>query len=358
MSLYTTEEVQRLQELDEKLTTELNQMLPEVLHKFSKEKGRECSIHSLHGTIGGKNNIFVDSIHTQFSDPNDFKAKWLEGFIDQYGGTSYSPLKNLLKDKTFRNYTLTFLERNFYRNILARTRVKPNQSLWSIWFGSGKFVWGLIIAPTKRGEIWTNDVSEVRRANYHYWTVGHVLATGLIDPENNEHYKFNSLEDLLSFYRNILKRISNSQYEKQIFDLYVEYLNNSADPFSEPFLIPELRYAGLQNNHEYRLDFTILNPHTMEMIGFELSPNSTHMAVTKIKEKKQFEVNAELSEKWEKEMEKRNSYFNSFGITTITFTDANLADISECFEQMKKYLSKRNSKKTSVEEQISKIEQL
>lgn len=356
MTLYTKEERARLAELDEQLTGELLSMLPEVLFKFSREKDRSCSVHSLHGTIGGKNNTYVDSVHTEFSDPNDFKAKWIAGFIEYVGTDKYSPLRKLMKDKTFRNYTLTFLERNFYRNLMARTRAKPDESLWTIWFGGGKFLWGLIIAPFFTGSIWTNDVSEIRRSNYQYWTVGHVLSTGLIDPENNEHFKFTSLYELLVFYRSILKRVSNSQYEKKVFDLYVEYIQNSEDPFLEPFLIPELRFAGLEVAHEYRLDFTILNAHTMEMLGFEFSPHSSHMAVSKIKDKKQKEVNEELSLKWNKEMTKRNKYFSNFSITTITFTDNDLVDVSQCFEKMKTFLTKRPADKIDLEEQIAKLD--
>ncbi|GHB56234.1 topoisomerase II [Persicitalea jodogahamensis] len=358
MTKISTLEESRLLELDEQFTKELEGMLPEVLHKFSIEKGKECSIHSLHGTIGSKNNTYVDSVHTQFSDPNDFKAKWIKGFIEYVGEKRYTPLRNLLKDSTFRKYTLTFLERNFYRNLLERTRSKPNENLWSIWFGSGKFFWGLIIAPVLKFDGWTNDISEIRRANFMYWTIGHVIATGLIDPENNELYTFSTLLDLLNFYKRILKRISNSLYEKQIFDLYVEYLKNAEDPFSEPFLIPELRYAGLEVEHEYRLDFTILNSHTMEMIGFEFSPHSTHMAVSKIKNKKQIEVNAELSKKWDKEMSKRNKYFSNYGIITLTFTDTNLINIENCFSIMKKYLSSRPEVGVNLNEQIESLDTL
>lgn len=75
MTLYSEHESERLKELDEQFTNELESMLPEVLHKFSREKGKGCSVHSLHGTIGRKNNTYVDSVHSQFSDPNDFKAR-------------------------------------------------------------------------------------------------------------------------------------------------------------------------------------------------------------------------------------------------------------------------------------------
>ncbi len=356
--MYSKEEALRIKELDEQITSELEKMLPDVLKIFSKEKGRSCSIQSLHGTIGGKNNTYTDIVNNQFSDPNDFKTKWIKGLIEFINKSSYTPLKNLMKDKKFQDYTLLFLERNFYRNLIERTRTKPDESLWTIWFGGGKFMWGLIIAPVLRSEIWTNDVSEIRRADYMYWTVGHVMSTGLVDPENNEHYTFKDINDLISFYQSILKRVSNSLYEKEIFDLYVNYLKHSKEPLQEPFLIPEFRYAGLANAHEHRLDFTILNSHTMELIGFELSPTSTHMAVSKMKDKTQKAVNEELSKKWNKEMSKRNKYFENFGITTITFSDDDLVDIPKCFKSFEQVLSKRPSEKLNLEKQLEELENI
>jgi len=357
-STYSNEELAVLKEIEELLTSELKGMEAEAIFKYSIEKGREVSIHALHGLVGGKNNTYVDSVRMQFSDPNDFKARWIKGFIEYIGTSKYSPLRNLLKDKVFRKYTLTFLERNFYRNLRERTRAKPNENLWAIWFGSGTLVWGLLIAPVYRSVGWTNDVSEIRRASYMYWTVGHVMNTGLVDPENNELIKFKAIDELISFYRNILKRVSNSLYEKQIFDFYTDYLKRSSDPFSEPFLIPEFRYEGLEVNHRYRLDFTILNAHTMELIGFEFSPHSTHMSVAGIKTKKQKEVNEELSTKWDKEMGKRNKYLSQFDITTITFSDSYLADIASCFKVMEDYLAKRPAEKISLEEQIVELEKI
>lgn len=354
MSIFKQESL-TLEELEANLSSELIAQQESVLHKYCVEKEKLCSLHSLHGTIGGKNNQYTDVVNIQFSDPKEFIAHWVKGFIDYIGAYKYSPLRNLLKDEEFRNYTFTFLERNFYRNLRERTRYKPNQNLWSIWFGSGNLVWGLIIAPSFRYNQWTNDVSEIRRANYHYWTIGHILETGLIDPQNEEPITFSSIEDLIRFYRSVLKRVSNSAYENGFCDLYVEYLRNSENQLEEPFLIPEFRYLGLEKHHEHRLDFTILNPHTRDLIGIELSPNSTHMAVSGIKTKTQKAVNEELSTKWDKEMKKRNDYFESFDISTLTFTDENLKDIDACFEEIKKYLSAREDNPVILETEVERL---
>jgi hypothetical protein len=163
------------------------------------------------------------------------------------------------------------------------------------------------------------------------------------------------LDDFLNFYQAILKRISNSIYEKKIFDLYSDYILASANPLAEPLLIPEFRYDGLNKNHKYRLDFTILSSHTGERIGFELSPQSSHMSVSGITTKTQVDMNKDLAKKWGHEMTKRNEYFQQYGITTITFTDEQLKDINHCFDTMKYYLMKRKTVQKSVQQLISEI---
>lgn len=363
-------EIRMLQAKEESLTGKLKELLPGVLIKANKillEKYEykyefETTVQSLHGIIGSKNNTFVDSIRTQFINPNDFIARWLSGMMlyeekRRAEFKNYTPSNDLVlfQDPEVRKYTLLFLERNFYRNLIARTRSKPQDGLWKIWFGGGKFVWGLLIAPVFRQGAWTNDVSEIRRANYSYWTIGHILDTGFIDPSSSRPVKFSDVNNLMDFYRSILKRVSNSQYEQAIFDRYLTYLQRSQNVYEEPLLIPELRYAGLETKHQYRLDFTILNPHTMKYVGFEISPHSTHMAISGKDEKTQIQLNKELSLRWDKEMKKRNEYFSSFGITTITFTDEQLSDIDECFQNIESVLNERTTEKLNLNVEMDKF---
>ncbi|MGF1747007.1 topoisomerase II [Vibrio minamisatsumaniensis] len=322
--------------------------------------------------MGANNNIYVDSLNSVFLDPNDFITRWLEGLKVQvkkraeadtlkpksYGVNREFFLMHALQDLVLREYLFLFLTRNFYRNFKERIRSKPNESLWSIWFGSGNLVWGLLISPEMRNDDWAVDRSEIRRSDFNFWTIRHVMKTGLIDPESNEPVKFKNSDDFIQFYRSVLKRVSNSQYEKAIADRYIDYLKKSDTPYEEPFLIPELRYAGKETKHKYRLDYTILNPYTMELVGFEISPSSTHMAIPKIKDVKKVEMNRDLSLKWTKEMEKRNDYFSKFGITTITFTDEELKDIDACFDRISKYLSTRGVAQNTLTGSLDKVNEL
>lgn len=351
-----------LKELDEDLTKELRSKQEYILEKLRiRLDEKSYSFQRFNGLFGGKNNIYVDSVRTQFSDFNDFYSQWLKGLIDQFEERRvWSIQKNhnalLLKDPEIENFVRIFLERNFYRNLKERTRLKPNEQLWSIWFGY-KVIFGLLLAPKNINNEWIIDKSEIRRAEYDYWTIGHIFKEGLIDNDYRKALTIKNLGQFENIYLSILKKLSNSNYEKEIFDRYIGYLRKSKNIESEPFLIPEVRYAGLDYKHKYRLDFTILNPHAYQYTGFEISPSSSHMNIKGYKSK-QKEINQELSEKWHKEMSKRNDYFDSFGITTVTFTEQMLTDFDTCWNIIEKKLKGRLSKKTSILDQINRIKDI
>lgn len=102
----------------------------------------------------------------------------------------------------------------------------------------------------------------------------------------------------------------------------------------------------------------MLNPYTFRFVGFELSPASTHMSVSGIKDKKQIEVNEELKTKWEKEMHKRNEYLGRYGITLVTFTDSDLKNIDTCFATIRSVLSERAERVGDVKSEESRLEKL
>jgi len=356
-------------EIINELTNEINSQKAYILSKVGKFTSKNnYTFQQFNGRFGGKNNTYVDSVRTQFLDFEDFYAQWIKGLIDKYDEDKNYQIKKygrvyeskasfvnlkLIQDKEIESFVRIFLERNFYNKIKERTRVKPNENLWSIWFGY-KLIYGLLIAPVLRKNQWTNDKSEIRKVDYSYWTIGHVLEEGLIDPKIDEPINFINLDNLLQFYSSVLKRLSSSNYAKEISNKYVDYIKQSENPNQEPFLIPEVRYLGLNEKHLYRLDFTTLNIHTLEYTGFEISPASTHINVKNLKQK-QNKVNKELQVKWEKEMKKRNDYFHTFDITIITFTDTDLADINSCFDAIKSKLSARKADKIELRSQLMRL---
>jgi hypothetical protein len=351
------------------LTSHLSSILPVVKEKVESITREDFSLLSFHAQMGSRNSLYFDGVRTKFIDSEDFIAQWLCGLVKNvkrqidegtfgkgwYKGADYY-LIQYLKDLSIREYVFIFLTRNFYRNFKERMRNKPDENLWSLWFGNGNLVWGLVIEPVLRDGCWTNDKSEMRRASYNYWTIGHIISTGLIDPTSDSPIRFRNPEDFLGFYKSVIIRTSNSQYEKEIADIYIEYLKRSDNLNQEPFLIPEFRYAGKEVKHVYRLDYTILNPYVMKMTGFEISPASTHISLERTKDKTQKSLNSELSQQWSKEMTKRNSYFSKYGISTVTFTDTDLGDVKQCFQTIEVFLRERTDAPTTLYNSISEME--
>jgi hypothetical protein len=356
---------EKIQAKEAELTARLEELRGKALDRFSAING-PSSVHQMHAHIGRNNNIFVDSVRMQFQSPSDFIALWVIGLTrtleekratilrrrehGDYKKRTEQIIPEMLQDPILQEYIYIFLERNFYRNFDARVRAKPDDELWQVWFGEGNLVWGLLIAPARRSGEWTNDKSQMRRESYTYWTIGHVLATGLIAPDCEDPVQFKDLHAFLTFYETVLARVSRSPYERDISALYINYVKTRTDPRGIPLLIPELRFAGKETKHIHRLDFSILNAHTMEMTGFELSPASTHMAIDGITSKTQKALNEELQKKWAKETAKRNDYFSKYGITTITFADAELKDLNKCWEQIRAVLESKAEAHLNLED--------
>ncbi|MDR2868037.1 MAG: hypothetical protein LBV46_00655 [Bacteroidales bacterium] len=77
---------------------------------------------------------------------------------------------------------------------------------------------------------WENDKSEIRVVKFEYWTVGHVLKTGLVIPGGNKKQEFSSLKDFLAFFENGLVRITRSPHEKELAICYREYVLSKDNP--------------------------------------------------------------------------------------------------------------------------------
>ena len=226
------------------------------------------------------------------------------------------------------------------------SRDKPEDALWEIWFGPKNQEYGLFITPVYRNG-WINDVSEIRRVTFDYWTIGHILETGFIVPRKKRVHPVADLDGLFDLYQDVFVRMTGSVYSSRFAEKYEEYVRDQDDPKTVPFLIPEFRFEGKAMDHRYRLDFTILSASRNTKVGIELSPWSSHGRVVgkkKLKEKGgEKAIEAERLKKWQGEMKKRNSYFKKYGLTTLTFTDEALGDMEACFEEIEEYLAPAKS---------------
>jgi hypothetical protein len=175
-------------------------------------------------------------------------------------------------------------------------------NIGEVWIGINQISFGLLLSPMFFGGEWRNRVEDYDKLGFVPWTIGHVLDCGLVVPGKEEKMMFKSASDLMNFYLNVLVRASQSNYQYQLAQEYCRLVKMTIDPRKIPFLIPEYRYSGKVNKHEYRLDFAVLDFKTLKKVGIELSPWSTHGALKKTKEKSQKQINIEAMENRENEM--------------------------------------------------------
>jgi hypothetical protein len=328
------------------LTEQIQELLPEVLKKTKFD-----SVHSLHGKIGGKFDQFIDIKNVVINSSEHFISLWLDGYKNDLinGGNFaensniYETYKLLQKHKVFKDYLFLFLKRVYLRNFEALSKKKPKVEDTEIYIGQNNANYGILITPRFVNGAWENDKSEIRHFKKQYWSIGHILATGFVIPGKNDKITFKDIPEYLNFFVNVLVRNSGSKYEMEIAELYRTYVLAHSNPENIPLLIPEYRYEGIDVVHKYRLDFTIIEPNDLNKMGFELSPWSTHGQLTGLKGLTQKVINEKASANFEKEMAKHKNYFKKHGIFSLIYTDADLKNTEEIFNDMKKYLEPKTS---------------
>ncbi|QOR36876.1 topoisomerase [Clostridium sp. 'deep sea'] len=322
------------------ITDELNEIVDQVL----EITGYNNKL-SLNAKIGGKHADFYDVRHEVIKTPEQYISLWLDGLMhyldnccSKEQSNNYKLLKYMQNNKVVMNYVTLFLERTFLRKYEQLSKVRPRPEEATIWIGQENANYGLLVSPRFRDGAWENDGSEIRKFKANYFTIGHILETGLVIPQEDDKITFDNVEYYMNFFKNVLVRSSGSKYEKNIAKLYCELVENSENPKDVPLLIPEFRYGGIERRHRYRLDFTVINPYTLDKYGFELSPWSSHGYLGGIKGKTQKQVNEEAKKNFEKEMRKHKDYYRKYGVYSFIYTDSDLKEIEIVFNDIKKYL--------------------
>jgi hypothetical protein len=326
-----------------RLTDEIKALLPKVL----KVTGYPSEF-SLNGAYGGKHANYMDIKHVVIDSPEQFVSLYFQGFLAtleglgiyaQPGNSMFDQYLHIKNNKIVLEWLCLFLSRTYLRKYESLSKVRPSVEEAEIWIGQKNASYGLLVTPRFRAGQWENDKSEIRHFKPRYWTIGHVLETGLVIPDDNDRITFTDVAQYLTFFKSTLVRASGSPHEKAIAKRYCDFVANSDAPLDVPLLIPEFRYGGRAEKHEHRLDFMIVDPYSMAKVGFELSPWSTHGKLTGLAKKTQKQVNEEAQANFEKEMRKLKAYFRKFHITTLVFTDTELQDHDAIFNQISEYLS-------------------
>lgn len=313
------------------IKVQLRLLLPNVLIETGLS-----SESSLNATIGSKTDDFFDLKTDVIVSQDQFVGIWIDRLKKSAlsgDGSHQFIWTQIQKNGFFKKYIILFLKRSYLTHYdkLAKNRPTPEEA--ELWIGQKNAAYGLLVTPRFREGQWENDKSEIRAFRYPYWTIGHVLKTGLVIPGKDERMMFNTAADYLKFFQEVIVRNSGSQYEYEIAGLYKAFVLSQDNPLLVPLLIPEYRYAGLKEKHEYRLDFMTIDPYTLDKTGFELSPWSSHGYLAKVKEMTQKAINELASDNFGKEMKKHRAYFKKHGVFCLIYTDENLKDIETLFNE-------------------------
>lgn len=323
------------------MTAELEQLAPKVLEVLGHD-----SVVSLHGRIGGKNAEFIDIKNAVILSPEHYVTLWIEGFLEaivhrrQFMTDDHyvALLRAVQTVPEVEQYVLTFLRRTYLRNHQALSRVRPTDQEAEVWLGHDRAMYGLLVTPRFVKGDWENDKSEIRHFPKNYFTIGHLLETGLVVPAAKDPMTFANVNDYLVFFEHSMVRGTGSPHEAQIAKRYVEHVRAAKDPQSVPLLLHEFRYGGRAKPHEHRLDFTIIDPFTLKKIGFELSPWSTHGYLKGTKGLTQKAINEAAQANFESEMKKLKDFFRKHAVYALIYTDEDLKNYDAIFGEMRKYL--------------------
>jgi len=300
---------------------------------------------SLNAFIGSKTDDYIKLYDEIIQTPMEYKSKWLSGLKRCYtkalksgSNPRHVVMYNLITGElpNFKKYVSLFLESSFLKHYEEHYKKKPKIDESEYWFGNNNDEFGLLVTPRFSNNQWENDKSEIRHFKKPYWTIAHVMETGLCYMDEAHERTFSNIEDYLQFFRDMVRR-TKSKYQLEIADRYIEHIRASDDPLSIPLLIPELRYDHHKKKHQHRLDYLIINPWTLEKYGFEFSPWSAHGKL-KGANRKMVEYDKDSRENFEKEMKKHKRYWRKYGVTYIIYTDEDLVLMDEIWSEMKNLL--------------------
>ena len=314
---------------------------PQVFRELSLiRNGKYSDEGSLNAFIGSKAGDYIELHDEIILTPLEYKSKWLSGLksccIDEE--SHHNEMYGLITGEypSFKKYLSLFLESSFLKHYEEHYKSKPKLDESEYWFGLNYDDYGLLVTPRYTAGQWENDNSEIRHFKKPYWTIGHIMETGLCFMNEERIQNFSNVTDYLNFFRNLVRR-TKSKYQLDIADRYINYVENSNDKMSVPLLIPELRYDPKKSKHEHRLDYFIVNPWTLEKYGFEFSPWSSHGRLEGAG-RIMADYDRDSQKNFEKEMRKQKKYWRKYGVSYVIYTDEDLQCMDDIWSEIKSLL--------------------
>ncbi len=153
-----------------------------------------------------------------------FVALYLQGFLRtleglgisaRSGNRYYDAYAHVRKHKKVLKWLKLFLTRTYLRKYDALSKKRPRVEEAEIWIGQRNTAYGIFVTPGFKNGVWENDKSEIRHFKPKYWTVGHILETGFVIPDENERITFNDVEQYLSFFQGSSQKTENKSTLRQ-----------------------------------------------------------------------------------------------------------------------------------------------
>lgn len=338
-------------ETETEYTRALHLMRPDMINAFKPFADElltdEKLVQSFEAKIGCRAEAYAEIKSRSYSSVVAYREAWFRGLVN--GGED--KFRDMLKNDILREYTILFIERSYVKKPKKYSRIKLEKGDREIYLGDNKSVIGVFIAPrcsNFTGMKWCSYDLKGLKTKYDYLTLGQLKKEGYLkgNIEKEDEFeakliKVNTIKDIELFYSNFMR--SGSPFEREFIDCYLKYIKEQTNWEQVPLLLPEVRWNKTSVYHKYRADYLIINYYTGKRLAIELSPNSTHLCGGNIKEE------------WIKENDKRNSYFFKYNVPTVTFTNAYLKNIQECFDMVKDMLTIPQKQTQSFEEIIKLI---
>lgn len=165
------------------MTADLEKILEEVLNETGLQSNK-----SVHAVYGGKFADYIDMQNQVIHSPDHFVALYLEGFkraAEERPSSAHGRNFQLLQQcPRLQEYLYIFLQRVYLRNYEALSKNRPQADDAIIWIGQRNAEYGIAVTPrfNRRSSQWENDKSEIRHFDKLYWSIGHILRTGLVIP--------------------------------------------------------------------------------------------------------------------------------------------------------------------------------
>lgn len=287
----------------------------------------------LNAKIGSKHDWFFDLKNQVVDSCEEFASLWLKKLQEQAKTkkTCADLLERFNRLPAFREYCILYIQRSLAIHFKELSRTRPTVDESTLWIGNNNAEYGILVTPRFNKAQWENDKSHIRKVPFNYWTIGHILKTGLLIPGKDDRISFSNVSEYITFFKNVLVRSSGSIHENNIAECYSEFVLSQKKPKDVPLLIPQFRYNGLDKAHTHRLDFLVINPFNLKKTGFELSPWSSHGTLKNTKNRLVKDVNSEAEDNAEKQASRIRDFFKKYDITTLTYTK-NLSNYAEIFE--------------------------